>query len=140
MAFSFVVDLHNIHVLGFAFAGARSTKEAFGRDLDRADPLHFLHTVSLAAIAPRVMFAANEWLGPQFSPRSNFARQVANDLGLGSLTPIGVTQAEQEQIALAAAEHLEGDLGLYCNRESIGSISNRVVTGQGPTEIGRAHV
>jgi hypothetical protein len=115
MPFSFVVDLHNVHILGFAYAGAQAAKEGFNRNYDRKDPLHFLHTAALLALSPTIHYASNEWAGPQFGERATLSVQIARDLGISSFEPTGSEVAEREEIAKRAAALLEHDLLYYCN-------------------------
>jgi hypothetical protein len=106
----------------------------FGRELDKKDPLHFLHTATLLSVAPQINFASNEYTGSKFSPRSDLALNVLHDAQIFSLKPFGSSAHEREEIAISAAEQLERDLLYYSNQASLANVSDRAVVGQGAAE------
>jgi hypothetical protein len=134
MTYSFTVDLHSLHVLGFAHVGAEIARAQFERELDKKDPLHFLHTATLLSVAPQINFASNEYTGTKFAPRSDLALSVLRDAQILSLKPFGSSAREREEIAIRAAEQLERDLLYYSNEARFANVSHRAVTGQGSAE------
>jgi hypothetical protein len=132
---SFVIDLHNLHVIAFAFAGEERTWSQFKRKLDPNDPLHLLHTASLLALSPRLSYAGNAWTGLGGSPRSDDARRIAEDMGIGSFVAVGEDSAVRREIALRAAESLADDLEGYGAPPFFDTISHRTPASmEGPKE------